>query len=142
MCACAQHVNAACVRSRRPAASRGWPGSTRCGYLDGHIVLSLAIATRGRFPAIDVLASVSRLMDRVTDVKHRERARAVKELLAHYEENRDLVQVGAYRKGGDPLLDRALDRIKAIEALLYHGRETMPFAATLAKLDEIAGVPL
>lgn len=109
------------------------------GYLDGHIVLSRAIAQRGRFPAIDVLASVSRLMPRVTGEDHQRRARKLRELLAHYEENRDLVQVGAYRKGTDPLLDRALDRMGAIDALLHHGAESRPVADTLQRLQQIAG---
>jgi flagellar export protein FliJ len=62
------------------------------GYLDGHIVLSRRIAERGKYPAIDVLASISRLMPKVTSADHRRRAQRVRELLAHYEENRDLVR--------------------------------------------------
>ncbi|MCC6670498.1 MAG: FliI/YscN family ATPase [Planctomycetes bacterium] len=108
------------------------------GYLDGHIVLSRKIAARGRFPSIDVLGSVSRLMDKVTSAEHVQKARAVRELLAHYEENRDLVQVGAYRKGADALLDKALARIQQIEGLLYQGREQRPMQATLERLYQAA----
>jgi flagellum-specific ATP synthase/type III secretion protein N (ATPase) len=113
------------------------------GYLDGHIVLSRQIAARGRFPAVDILSSVSRLMPNVASVTHLECAQKLRELLAHYEENRDLVQVGAYRKGSDPLLDRAMDKIEAIEDLLYHGHGSRSFDATLEALQQLAtnGLP-
>ncbi len=58
--------------------------------------------------------------------------------MAHYEENRDLVQVGAYRQGSDPLLDRAMEKIEAIENLLYHGHESRGFEPTLASLQQLA----
>jgi FliI/YscN family ATPase len=109
------------------------------GYLDGHILLSRRIAERGRFPAIDVLASISRLMPKVTSPDHRRRAQRVRELLAHYEENRDLVSVGAYRRGADPLLDQAIAKIGQIDNLLYHGSESRPVAQTLQLLQQIAG---
>jgi FliI/YscN family ATPase len=109
------------------------------GYLDGHIVLSRRIAERGRFPAIDVLASISRLMPKVTGEDQQRRARRLRELLAHYEENRDLVSVGAYRQGSDPLLDHAIGRIGAVEQLLHHGTRRRPVAETLALLQQIAG---
>lgn len=109
------------------------------GYLDGHIVLSRRIAERGRFPAIDVLGSLSRLMPKITTADHQRRARRLRELLAHYEENRDLVAVGAYRKGADPLLDQAIARLPAIEGLLYHGVESRPALETQRLLQQIAG---
>ncbi|MCU0865162.1 MAG: FliI/YscN family ATPase [Planctomycetes bacterium] len=110
------------------------------GYLDGHIVLSRRIAERGRYPAIDVLASISRLMPKVTTPEHQKRARKLRELLAHYEENRDLVAVGAYRKGADPLLDQAIGKIALIEGLLFHGSDSRPAAETQKLLQQIAGV--
>ena len=110
------------------------------GYLDGHIVLSRDIAARGRFPSIDVLASVSRVMDRVVPQQHVNAARAVRRLLAHWHDNRDLVAVGAYRKGSDPLLDEALLKLERIEELLYHGREHWPADRTRARLFELAGL--
>lgn len=109
------------------------------GYLDGHIVLSRKIAERGKFPAIDALASISRLMPKVASADHRRRAQKVRELLAHYEENRDLVSVGAYRRGADPLLDQAMAKVGQIESLLYHGSESRPVAHTLQMLQQIAG---
>jgi flagellum-specific ATP synthase len=109
------------------------------GYLDGHIVLSRRIAERGKFPAIDVLGSISRLMPKVTSADHQRRARRVRELLAHYEENRDLVSVGAYRKGADPLLDQAIAKVAAIDTLLFHGSQTRPAAETQKLLQQVVG---
>jgi flagellum-specific ATP synthase len=109
------------------------------GYLDGHLVLSRAIASRGKFPSIDVLASVSRLMPRVAPAAHLEAARVVRGLLAHHEENRDLVQVGAYRRGADPLLDKSLQRIKGIEELLFQGAQRRSMKDTQRMLFELAG---
>lgn len=109
------------------------------GYLDGHIVLGRHIAERGRFPSIDVLGSVSRLMPKVTTGEHQAAARRVRELLAHYEENRDLVTVGAYRAGSDPLLDRAIAKLPAIEGLLYGATGPRPASETLQLLADIAG---
>jgi FliI/YscN family ATPase len=109
------------------------------GYLDGHVVLSRRLAERGRFPAVDVLASISRLMPKVTAPEHQARARKLREWLAHYEENRDLVTVGAYKKGGDALLDQALARLPAIEQLLFHGSATRRPADTQKLMQQIAG---
>lgn len=108
------------------------------GYLDGHFVLSRAIAQRGRYPAIDVLQSVSRLMDKVAQPRHKADAQAVRELLALYEDSKDLIQVGAYKKGADKKLDRAVQQMGRIEELLRQGPEARPFELTLAKLAEIA----
>lgn len=109
------------------------------GYLDGHIVLSRRLAERGKFPAIDPLASISRLMPKVASAEHRRRAQRIGELLAHYEQNRDLVAVGAYRKGADPLLDQAIAKMAAIEGLLYHGNDVRTAAQTLTALHQIVG---
>ena len=109
------------------------------GYLDGHIVLSRKLAERGRFPAIDVLASISRLMPKVTTKEHQQRVRKVREWMAHYEENRDLITVGAYKKGGDQLLDQAIARLPAIEELLFHGATPRPLAETQKRLQQLAG---
>lgn len=108
------------------------------GYLDGHIVLSRRVAERGNFPAIDVLGSVSRLMPKVTTDAHRDAAQKVRTLMARYEENRDLVTVGAYRPGSDPELDRAIAQQPAIEQLLFGAPGLRPAAATLQLLDAAA----
>ena len=69
------------------------------GILDGHIVLSRALGERNQWPAIDVLASLSRVMDVVVDEPHRRAAGRVRELLASYEQKRDLILLGAYQPG-------------------------------------------
>jgi FliI/YscN family ATPase len=109
------------------------------GYLDGHVVLSRRLAERGRYPAIDVLASISRLMPKVAPPELLRRARKVREWLAHHDENRDLVTVGAYKKGGDALLDQAIAKMPAIEGLLYHGATPRPAAETAQLLAQLAG---
>ncbi len=108
------------------------------GYLDGHIVLSRRIAERGRYPAIDVLGSISRLMPKVASDEVQQSARRLRELLAHYEENRDLVTVGAYRKGSDALLDKAIDLMPKIEELLYNGSTLRPAEETHQLLKALA----
>uniref|UniRef100_UPI002ADD7724 FliI/YscN family ATPase n=1 Tax=Tepidiforma sp. TaxID=2682230 RepID=UPI002ADD7724 len=103
--------------------------------LDGHIVLRRSLAAAGHYPPIDVLQSVSRLMDRVAEPRHREAARRLRQLLAAYEEARDLVAIGAYSRGADSTLDRALDLLPAINAFLrQQPREMTPFEDTVAAL--------
>lgn len=109
------------------------------GHLDGHIVLSRDIATRGKFPAIDVLGSISRLMPKVATPEQNDAARKARELLAHYEENRDLVQVGAYRAGADPLLDRAIEMKDRLDQLIHHGHEVRATEESLQLLAQITG---
>jgi FliI/YscN family ATPase len=115
-------------------------GDTMRGLLDGHIVLSRRLANRGHFPAIDVLSSVSRLMPRVATAPHRALAMRIREWLSVYEENRDLVQIGAYKSGTNPRLDAAIQRAPAIEAFLQQesGR-SCAFADTLNILQKTAG---
>lgn len=88
------------------------------GILDGHVVLDRELAARGRWPAIDPLRSLSRVMDKVVSEPHAEAARALREHLAIYEAKRDLVLLGAYERGRDRRLDAALARVDAIEAFL------------------------
>jgi type III secretion protein N (ATPase) len=88
------------------------------GILDGHILLDRAIAARGRYPAVDVCGSLSRVMDRIVTPQHRDAARRLRALVATYEAKRDLVTLGAYSKGGDPALDEAIDRMPRVEAFL------------------------
>jgi type III secretion protein N (ATPase) len=93
------------------------------GILDGHIVLDRRVAERGRFPAIDMLQSLSRTMEHITSPTQRQQALAIRAALARYEEKRDLVLLGAYKKGTDLLLDDALARVPKIEAFLAQNRE-------------------
>ena len=92
------------------------------GLLDGHVVLDRTIAARGRYPAVDVLASASRVMDAVVDEGHRAAAQRVRALLAAYEARRDLIALGAYRAGAEPTTDAAIGRMEALEAFLRQGR--------------------
>ncbi len=107
--------------------------------LDGHLVLDRELAARGRWPAIDPLRSLSRVMDRVTEPAHREAARRTLERLAIYEAKRDLVLLGAYERGADRRLDDALARIDAIESFLRQPREeASPLADTLSQLQTLS----
>jgi flagellum-specific ATP synthase len=86
--------------------------------LDGHIVLSRAVAESGRYPAIDVEASISRLASELTDPPWRDRIRRVRRLMSAYSANRDLIAIGAYQRGADPRVDEALRRWPALNAFL------------------------
>jgi len=86
--------------------------------LDGHIVLRRTLASAGHYPPIDVLGSVSRLMERVATPEHRESARQVRGLLAAHADARDLISIGAYVRGSDPLVDRAVDLMPQINGFL------------------------
>ncbi|MBN2194284.1 MAG: FliI/YscN family ATPase [Polyangiaceae bacterium] len=107
--------------------------------LDGHIVLAREIAERGRFPAIDVVGSVSRTMDAITTLEHRASAVRLRGLIAAFEEKRDLIALGAYTRGTDPRLDRAISAQPEIERLLAQSpEESSDFEATLAALGTLA----
>jgi len=91
--------------------------------LDGHIVLSAERAARNQWPAIDAVRTLSRVMDELIDDEHRRAAARVREVLATYERQRDLVLLGAYRKGADKATDDALARLPAVEAFLRQKRD-------------------
>ena len=94
------------------------------GILDGHIVLSRDLAARNHYPAIDILASVSRTMPQVTSADHRHSAGQVREWLATLRDSDDLVSVGAYARGSNPRIDTALDRRDAVAAFLCQSADT------------------
>ncbi len=103
--------------------------------LDGHILLDRGLATRGHYPPIAVLDSLSRLMSSVASGEHQEKARLVRSLLAAYAKSEDLIRIGAYQAGTDPLLDRAVLAQAKIEALLRQGTdERCTFADAVAAL--------
>lgn len=89
--------------------------------LDGHIVLSRRLAEAGHYPAIDIEASISRAMTSLIDETHYARVRQFKQLLSSFQRNRDLVSVGAYAAGSDPMLDRAIKLYPQMEAFLQQG---------------------
>jgi type III secretion protein N (ATPase) len=103
--------------------------------LDGHIVLARALCERNHWPAIDVLASLSRVMDFVVDDEHRLAAARVRELIATYEQKRDLILLGAYQPGSDPRVDAAIAKRDAIASFLRQGRdEVSPSTETRRRL--------
>jgi type III secretion protein N (ATPase) len=109
------------------------------GILDGHVVLDRAIAARGRYPAVDVSISLSRVMDAVVLPAHKDAAAHVRATIATYEAKRDLVALGAYAKGSDRELDLALARMPGIERLLRQdAREIVSFEETVRGLSEVA----
>ncbi len=108
------------------------------GILDGHIVLSPKLASAGHFPAIDVLASRSRIMDAVVPTDHRDGARHLRGLLQKHEEIEFLVQVGEYRAGADLAGDEALAKIGGLRDFLrQNSRQNTPFAETQAWLARL-----
>lgn len=107
--------------------------------LDGHIVLSRKIALANRYPAIGVLASLSRVMPLVASRAHQHAAARVRELIAKYQEIELLVQIGEYREGSDRLGDLALRARDAIGAFCAQASdEDVRFDALLAKLTKLA----
>lgn len=106
------------------------------GILDGHVVLERRLAMAGRFPAIDILQSVSRVMPAVVDTEHVAAAARLRGLLAAWERNRDLISLGAYRVGSDAETDAAISRMPAIEAFLRQGTVDPAGAGGLAEVVE------
>ncbi len=106
--------------------------------LDGHIILSRDLAARGHYPAISVLDSVSRVMRAVMDKPHCDAANKLRETLAAYEKSRDLILLGAYESGSDPVTDRAIAYMADIDAFLKQPTdEKSDFAETAAALQEM-----
>jgi len=106
--------------------------------LDGHLVLSRALSEQGLFPAIDVLASLSRVFPRIAGEAHRHHVEAVRTLLARHAQTEFLLQVGEYKPGSDPLTDRAIERLPAIRALIaQRPHERVDFDTALSALEEV-----
>jgi flagellum-specific ATP synthase len=109
--------------------------------LDGHIVLARELADRGQLPAVDVLRSVSRLMGRLATPAERDLATRTRALLAAYERSRDLIGMGAYQAGHDPVLDDAVRVLPDLERLLRQSPgEHSSRGQSLAALAAIVGV--
>ena len=108
------------------------------GILDGHIVLSRAIAMKNHYPAIDVLSSISRLMNDITDSSFQSKASLIRQWLAIVKENEDLVSIGAYKPGSNPALDEALKRMKQVQGFLTQGiDDRFDFETTQRMLTDI-----
>jgi flagellum-specific ATP synthase len=107
--------------------------------LDGHIVLSRALAAEGWYPPIEVLDSISRLMPAVTEAQHREQAGLLRRLMAVYARSEDLVRIGAYKPGSDPNLDRALRARAAMRAFMTQdAKERVRFGDCVRRLAALA----
>jgi len=112
------------------------------GLLDGHLVLSRSLAERGHYPPIDPLKSLSRLMDVVVSKRQMAAAHKLRHWLAIYEDHRDLIEIGAYRRGSEPQVDRVLEKLPQIHALLRQGiDEKENFAAALQQLCVVTETP-
>ena len=110
-------------------------GDTLRGLLDGHVFLDRELASRGHFPPIDVLSSLSRLMPALVDEDHAQLAALIRRDLAVWRDAKDLVEVGAYRPGANPELDAAIARLPLHEAFLTQARdESSSFPETVAAL--------
>ena len=106
--------------------------------VDGHIVLSRSLADSSHYPPIDILSSVSRLMKEVVDEKHLKAAMFIRDIYASYINSKDLIEVGAYKKGNNKKVDIALEEIENINNFLTQRiEEKAPFEQTLKKLFEI-----
>lgn len=108
------------------------------GILDGHIVLSRALAHANHYPAIDIGASISRLMVEIVSPEHRQQASRIRDIMSTYEKNADLVSIGAYKSGTNPRLDYALGKMDAVNGFLTQGiDEAFTYEQTLAKMAEV-----
>lgn len=113
---------------------------TARSILDGHIVLSRELAQRGQYPAIDIAASLSRVMNDIVEPQHQVLAREFRALVANYESNRDLVLMGAYRAGADPKLDRAIAmHDKLVGFLGQSQRDVVRLGTSTAQLAALLG---
>ena len=108
------------------------------GILDGHFILNRALGERNQWPAMDVLASLSRVMSQIVSPEHKKAAGKLRETLATYEKQRDLILLGAYQYGTDPRVDYAIDKYDAIINFLKQATESnVTFDETVKQLIEI-----
>lgn len=108
------------------------------GILDGHIVLSRKLAEKNHYPAIDILASLSRVMTEITDKQHQRYASKVRNILAEYREAEDLINIGAYVSGSNPSIDNAIKYIDRVNEFLRQDiYEARPFESSMKRLHGI-----
>ena len=109
------------------------------GILDGHIILSRKLAAANHYPAIDVLASVSRVMNNIVDSDHVNAAGRVRQLMAKYAEVEMLIKLGEYKPGGDAVTDEAVEKIDRINGFLRQGtHDKAVFDETISALSQLA----
>ena len=108
--------------------------------LDGHIVLTRNLADQNHYPAIDILRSISRVMEDITDLDHKHHAGRIKEVLATYRKAEDLINIGAYATGSNPKIDRAIQMIDPINRFLRQGiHERMTFEESIDAMKSMEG---
>jgi len=108
------------------------------GIIDGHIVLSRAVAMRNHYPAIDILASISRIMNEIVDKEHLAIANKIRNILSVYYANYDLISIGAYKSGTNPELDNAIRRIERINNFLRQDvEEGFDYDQTISLMKEV-----
>jgi flagellum-specific ATP synthase len=113
---------------------------TARAILDGHVVLSRDLAQRGQYPAIDIAASLSRVMNDIVAPDHARLARRFRALVASYEANRDLVLMGAYRAGADPDLDTAIAmHPELVRFMGQDAHDVVPLDESVAALHALLG---
>jgi flagellum-specific ATP synthase len=107
--------------------------------LDGHVILDRNLAMKNHYPPISVLESLSRLMPNVTSEAHMQKAKALRLLMASYARSEDLIRIGAYQKGADPTLDRAVEILPQLNEFLHQRPEHIaPFTTAVKSLLELA----
>ena len=107
--------------------------------LDGHIVLSRSLAESGHYPAIDIEASISRVMPQVVSEEHLFQARRIRQVYSTYQQNRDLITLGAYTRGTDARVDLAINAEPAIKALLQQGmKQVTAYDESLEAMSKLA----
>ena len=110
--------------------------------LDGHVVLERGIADRGRYPAINILRSISRMMPDCNSPEENQLIGQARKLMAAYDDMADMIRLGAYRRGSDPDVDQAIHYHPALEAFLSQGKdEHAPLADGYRQLHEILAAP-
>jgi flagellum-specific ATP synthase len=110
--------------------------------LDGHIVLDRDLASRGHYPCIDVLSSVSRLMSHLAGPELKNAAYEIRDLIATYRKSEDLINIGAYKRGSNPRIDTAIDRTDSINSFLkQRAEDPSPLSLSHQQLIELAHLP-
>lgn len=108
--------------------------------LDGHIVLSRELADSGHYPAIDIEKSISRVMPQVVSEAHMQQARVLKQVYSLYQQNKDLITLGAYQKGADPILDKSISMMPMVNGFLQQTmKEVIPYDESLSGLARLLG---
>ena len=108
------------------------------GIIDGHIVLTRKLANSNHFPAIDVNSSISRLMNAIAENDHLSNSSKLRDILSVYEQNSDLISIGAYKAGTNPKLDFAVSKIDKVNSFLKQGiSEKFTYEETLEQMAEI-----